>query len=98
VRLLNRSGNGRLELNVQTVVVAGPNLHADDIKADAAGKNRGEAVRLIEGRTGVRETEIAFSPFWVYTVPKNVSKITVEFEGDVSSEQGDNNGEESNEE
>jgi hypothetical protein len=78
-RLNSKDENGRAELNVQTIVVAGPNLDEDAVKAEAAGKNRGEATRAIEGRPGIREVEIAFSHFWVYDTPKDLNKISVEF-------------------
>lgn len=69
--------NTRTDLNFQTKVVAGPEINQDQLKQELAGKKRGEAEQLIASRPGVKEAKIDLKPFWIYSVPKKVSKITI---------------------
>ncbi|MDB5185928.1 MAG: hypothetical protein JWL85_451 [Candidatus Saccharibacteria bacterium] len=79
-RILDKKQNGEMKLSLQTVVVAGPQLDANAIKAEVAGKKRGDAVSSLRSRPGIKDAEIQYSPFWVYSTPKNADKITVTFE------------------
>jgi hypothetical protein len=77
-RVLDRQSNNRAQIEVVTIIVVGPDLDVDQIKLDLAKMRRGEAVRDLEGRTGVREAEVSFSPFWVSKIPKRVNRVNVE--------------------
>jgi hypothetical protein len=76
----DRRDNGDVLFNLQTVVAAGPKLEADDLRREIAGKKRGEAVNLLESYPGVQKAEVNYSPFWVYSTPKSVDKIKINFE------------------
>ncbi len=67
---------------LKTRSVAGPVLNVEDIKTQAMGKKSNEVKTDIESITGVESVEVAFSPFWVNTVPKNADKITVIIDGE----------------
>lgn len=66
----------RTNINVQTKVVAGPQIDQEAIKKEIMGKKRGEAEQLLKARPGIKEARIETSPFWSYAVPKKASKIT----------------------
>lgn len=62
---------------LQTTVVAGAELNSETIKQQVAGKKAGEAKELIKANPGVTDVEVEYSPFWVSSIPKKTSKITV---------------------
>lgn len=65
----------RTNINVQTKVVAGPNIDKEAIKRDLAGKKKGDAEQILKARPGIKEVRIETKPFWNYSIPKKVSKI-----------------------
>lgn len=75
----SRDGN-RAQVSFTTLVKAGPELDEAAIKQEVAGKKKGEAQALIERRPGIYSVEVKYSPFWVATAPKDLNKITVNFE------------------
>lgn len=64
----------------KSLTVAGPQLDSDGIKKQIAGKKKGDALRVIQSRPGIKDVKITYSPFWVYSTPKQTSHITVIFE------------------
>lgn len=77
----NKGKEGQFTMTMQSTVVAGPDLNEDDLKKEIAGKKRGEIQDMLKKRPGVNEVEVAYSPFWVQTTPKNAGKITIIIEG-----------------
>ena len=69
-----------VQLSIQTLVVAGPQLDANAIKDEIKGKKRGDTEKTIKNKTGVKEVTVTYSPFWVYATPKSTEKITVTIE------------------
>lgn len=80
-KVVEKKPNGEMRVNLQAVVEAGPQLDKEAIKKEIAGKKKGETQKLIQSRPGIRDVEIDYSPFWVYSTPKKTSKITIEFQG-----------------
>lgn len=80
-RIVEKKPNGEVRVNIQSTVEAGPQLDKEAIKKEIAGKKKGETQQIIQSRPGIVDVEIKYSPFWVYSTPKNVNKITVEFQG-----------------
>ena len=76
-RLTNRKSPTEALISMQTLVVAGPKLNAESIKNEIIGKKRGDAIKLISSKPGVKDVTISYSPFWVYSTPKAAKKITV---------------------
>jgi hypothetical protein len=68
------------KINVQTTLSTGAQIDEAALKAEIAGKKKGEVQQIIGGRPGVKEVEVKYSPFWVYKTPKSVNKITLKFE------------------
>lgn len=69
-----------VQLSLQTLVVAGPQLDANAIKDEIKGKKRGDTEKIIKSKTGVKEVTVKYNPFWVYATPKSIEKITVTIE------------------
>jgi hypothetical protein len=65
------------QVALQTVATAGPDLNIDSIKAQSAGKKGGDIKSLLQATPGVTDVNVKLSPFWVTTVPKKTTKITV---------------------
>lgn len=65
---------------LQTVATAGPQLDTEGIKKEIAGKKKGETTAIILGRPGIKDVDVNYSPFWVYSTPKNTKHIRIEFE------------------
>lgn len=73
--ITNNRGN-TAAVNLSTALVAGPDLHQDDLKKELAGKKTNEAEDLLKTRPGVTDAKVELSPFWVSKVPRKESKIT----------------------
>jgi hypothetical protein len=65
------------QLTLQTTAVAGPQLNVSQIKQQSAGKKSGDIQSALQSNPDVTSVSVKFSPFWVSSVPKNTSKITV---------------------
>jgi hypothetical protein len=79
VRVQDKSA-AQARFTVDVTATAGPQLDANAIKDAIAGKKRGQAQEIISQRPGIKDVEVKLSPFWVSSVPKKTSKITVVFE------------------
>jgi len=65
------------QLTMSTKAVAGPQLNVASIKQLAAGKKAGDVKSQLTNNPDVVSVTVKFSPFWVSSVPKNTSRITV---------------------
>jgi hypothetical protein len=65
------------QVSLQTNVEAGPELNVEDIKQAAAGKKPGAVKSELQSNPDVTDVEVKLSPFWVGSVPKKTSRITV---------------------
>jgi hypothetical protein len=72
-------------VSYQTSVVVGSELNENTIKKDVAGKKAGDAKAIIKRNPGVTDVDVTYSPFWVSSIPKKVSKITVVVEKPTAS-------------
>lgn len=64
-------------VTMQTTVVVGSELNVATIKKQVAGKKAGDAKSLIKQNPGVTDITVQYSPFWVSSIPKKTSKITI---------------------
>jgi hypothetical protein len=67
----------KADLGLQTVVTAGPDLTIDELKKQVAGKKGGEVKSLLESNPGVTDVQVKLSPFFVTSVPKKTSRISI---------------------
>jgi len=65
---------------MQTTATAGPQLDIAGIQRDAAGKKPGDIKSQLQANPDVTGVNVKLSPFWVNSVPKKTSKITVTIE------------------
>jgi hypothetical protein len=73
---------------MQTTAAVGPDLDLEAIKREAAGRKSGEIRSELETNPDIKGVDIKLSPFWVSSVPKKTSKITVTIEEPKVSEEG----------
>ncbi len=57
----------------------GPKIQDDDIRKIVKGKRYGEIEKALKAIDGVSGVKVNLSPFWVFTVPDDYKKITIEF-------------------
>jgi hypothetical protein len=67
-------------VTMQTTVIAGPDLDVEAIKKQIAGKKSGDAEKVIKAYPGVTDVTVDYRPFWVGSIPKSTSKITITVE------------------
>ncbi len=64
----------------QATVITGTDLKEDELKQQVAGKKANQAEELIKAYPGVTAVDVTYSPFWVSSIPKKTSKITIVIE------------------
>jgi hypothetical protein len=64
-------------INLATTATVGPNINIDNLKEQIRGKKAGYVKSLVGNQPGVTNVTVKLSPFWVSSVPKKDSKITV---------------------
>lgn len=80
LRVTDKVSPQKVKFELQTIAVAGPQLDAEGIKKEIAGKKKGATQTIIQSRPGIRDVSIKYSPFWVFSTPKNTKHITITFE------------------
>lgn len=68
------------QVTMQATSVAGSDLNVNSIKQQVAGKKSADAEALIKAYPGVTSVNVTYGPFWVNSVPKQTSKITVQIQ------------------
>lgn len=66
------------QLSMSASVVVGSDINVATIKQQVAGKKSGDAQNIIKTYPGVTDVQVHYSPFWVSSIPKSTSKITVQ--------------------
>jgi hypothetical protein len=80
-KLQNQQNNSaQVLMSMNLTALAGPKLDDDKIKGIVAGKKAGEIRDTLNNYPGVTDVEVKTSPFWVNSVPKSASKITITYE------------------
>lgn len=87
--LLQESKPEGMIVAMQTTVIAGPDLDVNAIKQQIAGKKSGDAEKLIKAYPGVTDVTVEYRPFWVGSIPKKSSKITITVEKPASPSKSD---------
>lgn len=77
---VNSSSATSAQIALSTTAVAGPDLKADTIKQQIAGKRAGEVRSLLGNDPGVKSVNVQLSPFWVTKVPSKASRVTIIFQ------------------
>ncbi len=79
VRLTEKDAEN-FELDISTLVTAGPQLDAESLKAEILSKRYSETESYLSSKAGVVDVDIEYSPFWVNQTPKNPEKVTITIE------------------
>ncbi len=79
VRITSKPSKTEYKLELETVATAGPQLDAEGIKKEVAGKKKGLTKDIIMARPGVQDVDIHYSPFWVASTPSRQNRINVVF-------------------
>ncbi len=74
---VNSANPAGAQLTMQATAEAGPEIDVTSLKAQAAGKKPGDVKSAIGNDPDVTGVEVKLSPFWVSSVPKNTSRITI---------------------
>jgi hypothetical protein len=64
-------------VSMEAKSVAGPHLDVAKLKTQIYGMKSGDVKKLINQTPGVTNVNVTFSPFWVNTVPKKATKVTI---------------------
>ena len=65
------------QVTMETTAEVGPQLNPVTIKKQVAGKKTGDVKSMLQANPDVTGVDIKLSPFWVTSVPKGTSKITI---------------------
>jgi|AntRauTorckE6833_2_1112554.scaffolds.fasta_scaffold00271_9 hypothetical protein len=71
--------DGGVRVRLRTIVAVGPDIDVEEVKQSIAGMKRSEAQTELLSREGIRDVQIDYSPFWVFSTPDNPEKIHVTF-------------------
>jgi hypothetical protein len=88
ITMPDQSSSTKAKIDIQVTSVIGPHLDQNALKKSIEGAKSGEARSIIKGYPGVQDVNVVFSPFWVDTVPKNPSKITLVFKKSSTNNNG----------
>lgn len=78
-KVVERPNDSDIKMTIETVATLGPNIEAEKIKDQVAGKKRGDIEKQLEAIDGVRSVGVEYSPLWITTTPKSADKINVIF-------------------
>ncbi|MCA1807401.1 MAG: hypothetical protein LC687_06110 [Actinobacteria bacterium] len=71
-------GDDGFRVSIRTIVAVGPEINNDEIAQAIAGLARSETESLLIAREGVRDVQIDYSPFWVFSTPDDPEKVFIE--------------------
>jgi len=77
---LERPSAGEAKMSLTGTGIAGPKLDADTIANEVAGQSGGATKQIISSRPDIASVEVRYDPFWVFSTPKKVSRITIIFD------------------
>jgi len=77
ISIIERPNKDTVKINFAATSSIGPLLEQTTVATDISGKKAGEAKQLLESTPGVTRADVSLSPFWVFTIPTNTSKISV---------------------
>src|SRR3989344_2567089 len=75
--LTNKKSNTEQVLTLKTTVVTWAQIDTASLKKQIAGKKAGDVRQLIENLPSVKKVDVKYSPFWITTVSRKTSSITI---------------------
>ncbi len=90
---VTNSSPTNVQFTLSTVAIAGPELNITKIKQEVQGLKSGGVKSLLQSDPNVTGVSVHFSPFWISTVPKKNSRITIKVaKPTTTAKAGSNNG------
>ena len=83
------ASSGRLQVAFSAVSLAGPDIRTEELKERIKGKKTNDVRTIAKATPGVTDVSVRYSPFWVSSVPKKASQITIVIEKSPGSQQSD---------
>jgi hypothetical protein len=80
------------QLAMSAKAVAGPQINMATIKQQAEGQKSAAIQSSLETDPDIKSVTVKLSPFWVSTVPKNISRITVNVAKPTTTAKANSNG------
>lgn len=77
--VIDKPNENDIRLGVKAVASVGPDMDEEILKAQVAGKKRGDIEKELESIEGVRSVSVEYSPFWISTTPKSAKKVNIIF-------------------
>ncbi|HVX47862.1 MAG TPA: hypothetical protein VHA05_00700 [Candidatus Saccharimonadales bacterium] len=74
---VNSSNGSSAQLTLQTTAEVGPDIDTNAIRQAALGKKPADVRSEVGNNPDVKSVDVNLSPFWVGSVPKKASKVTV---------------------
>lgn len=74
------NGKDNPQVSVSTTATIGPNINADQLKKDVAGKKKAETESIVSSQPSVKGATVQYSPFWVMKTPSNPNKIIIVYQ------------------
>ncbi len=75
---VTEEGEDGFRVSIRTIVAVGPEINNDEVAQAIAGLARSETKSLLIAREGVRDVQIDYSPFWVFSTPNDPEKVFIE--------------------
>ena len=76
-QITSPASSGAIQTTVTATSLAGPDINVAALTKQFAGKKTGDIAAITKTIPGVSDVTVKYSPFWVHSVPKKTSKITV---------------------
>ncbi len=76
LRIVSRDGD-TTRLRLRTIVSIGAEIDTEALAEEVAGLSRSETESTIFLRDGVRDVQISYEPFYVFTTPNDPGKVTI---------------------
>lgn len=74
---VNNSNSSSAQLAMETTAEVGPSIDTNAIRQSALGKKPADVRASISNDPNIKSVDVNLSPFWVSSVPKKASKVTV---------------------
>lgn len=74
-----QTSNGDYSVSLTAEAIVGPTIKEDTVKEQAKGLRYGDIQTKLESIPGIDSVDTQFWPFWVRSVPNDVSRIEVKF-------------------
>ncbi len=76
-KVKNKKSPTEVQILMEALTTAGPRMDIDSLKKEISGKKRGPTQEILQGRPGVKDVTVEYTPFWVFSTPKKTNRINL---------------------